>query len=77
MKSVCLKGPGEVTFEEISVPEISHEEVLVEVKYCGICGSDTHSIPDSLLYPQGTYLGHEFSGTLVKVGAEDERLEGG
>jgi threonine dehydrogenase-like Zn-dependent dehydrogenase len=68
MKSVFLKEPGEVIFEEIPVPEISDEEVLIEVNYCGICGSDTHSIPDCLLYPQGTYLGHEFSGTLVKVG---------
>ncbi len=68
MKAVLLKGPGEVVFEEVLVPEISDDEVLVEVKYCGICGSDVHSIPNCLPYKAGTYLGHEFSGILNKVG---------
>jgi len=68
VKSVLLRGPGEVIFEEVSIPEISDDEVLVEVEYCGICGSDLHSIPECRLYPQGTYLGHEFSGVLAKVG---------
>ena len=68
MKSLLLKGPGELVFEDVTVPEVSDDEVLVEVKYCGICGSDLHTIPDCLLYPAGTYLGHEFSGVLAKVG---------
>lgn len=77
MKAVLLKGPGEVVFEDIPVPEISDEEVLVEVKYCGICGSDMHSIPDCSLYPQGTYLGHEFTGVLAKVGCKVKGLKEG
>jgi len=68
VKSLLLKGPGELVFEDVTVPEVSDDEVLVEVKYCGICGSDLHTIPDCLLYPAGTYLGHEFSGVLAKVG---------
>ena len=68
MKSLLLRGPGELVFEDVTVPEVSDDEVLVEVKYCGICGSDLHTIPDCLLYPAGTYLGHEFSGVLAKVG---------
>jgi (R,R)-butanediol dehydrogenase/meso-butanediol dehydrogenase/diacetyl reductase len=70
MKAVLLKAPGEVVFEDIPVPEISDDEVLVEVKYCGICGSDIHSIPECNLYPAGTYLGHEMSGVIAKVGKE-------
>ncbi|MBA7617782.1 Sorbitol dehydrogenase [subsurface metagenome] len=68
MKSVLLKGPGQVVFEEVPVPGISADEVLVEVKYCGICGSDIHSIPECNLYQAGAYLGHEFSGVITKVG---------
>lgn len=68
MKSVLLKGPGEVVFQDIPVPEVSADDVLVEVKYCGICGSDIHSVPECNLYQAGAYLGHEFSGVIVKVG---------
>ena len=68
MKQALLKAPGEVTLEEVPVPEISDEEVLIEVKYCGICGSDMHALADCVLLPAGTYMGHEFSGVLVKVG---------
>ena len=69
MKSVLLKGPGEVVFQDIPVPEISADEVLVEVKFCGICGSDIHSIPECNLYQAGVYLGHEFSGVIVECAA--------
>ena len=65
MKSVLLRGPGEVVFVEMPIPEISDDEVLVEVKYCGICGSDIHSVPECRLYSAGTYLGHEFSGEIA------------
>lgn len=68
MKALLLKGPGQLVFEDIPVPKISNDEVLVEVKYCGICGSDVHCLADCRLYPAGTYLGHEFSGVLAKVG---------
>lgn len=68
MKAALLKGPGEIVLEEVAVPETSDDEVLVEVKCCGICGSDVHSYKECLLFPAGTYLGHEFSGILAKVG---------
>ncbi len=68
MKVALLKGPGDIVLEEVPVPEISADEVLIEVKYCGICGSDLGSYRTRDLIQPGTYLGHEFSGVLVKVG---------
>ncbi len=68
MKALLLKGPGEVVLEQVPVPEISDAEVLVEVKFCGICGTDIKSVPDCALLSAGTYIGHEFSGVLAKVG---------
>lgn len=68
MKAELLKGPGEVVLDEVPVPEICDDEVLVEVKYCGICGSDAHAVPEAVLIPPGTYMGHEFAGVIAKVG---------
>jgi (R,R)-butanediol dehydrogenase/meso-butanediol dehydrogenase/diacetyl reductase len=68
VKAALLKGPREIVLEDIPVPEITDDDVLVEVKWCGICGSDTASYRKTELIQPGTYLGHEFSGVLAKVG---------
>jgi 2-desacetyl-2-hydroxyethyl bacteriochlorophyllide A dehydrogenase len=43
-------------------------EVLVEVAYCGICGSDLHFRDVPELFPAGTVPGHELSGRIVALG---------
>ena len=72
MKALLLRGPGKLVLEEVPIPEISDDEVLVEVKYCGICGADLKGVAEAILIPPGTYLGHEFSGVLSKVGKSVE-----
>lgn len=73
MKAQVFYEPNVMKFEEVDIPQIGPDEVLVKVKYCGICGSDI-----SYYYghsPVGTedgkgplVLGHEFSGEVVEVG---------
>ncbi len=62
--------------EDVPVPKPGFKEVLLEVKQCGICGSDIHMAqPDNegyILYPGLTgfpsTLGHELCGTVVDSG---------
>jgi len=72
MKAAVLKGPGEIALEEIPVPQISDTDVLVEVKCAAICGSDLHAFQAPGFFPVGCFLGHEFSGVVVKVGKKVE-----
>jgi threonine dehydrogenase-like Zn-dependent dehydrogenase len=66
----------EVTIVDKNKPEIESDEVLIEVKRCGICGSDVHMAQADeqgyIYYPGLTAfpvtLGHEFAGDIVKVG---------
>jgi (R,R)-butanediol dehydrogenase/meso-butanediol dehydrogenase/diacetyl reductase len=68
---------------EYDIPTPGPEEVLMEVKACGICGSDVHMAQADqdgyILYPGLTgfpsILGHEFSGVVVEAGknAYDKR----
>ena len=75
--SKAWKNPR-LEIREYDVPEPGPEEVVIEVKACGICGSDVHMAEaDSdgyILYPGLTgfpaILGHEFSGVVVKAGKE-------
>jgi len=68
MKALRLKGAGNIALEEIPVPKILNNEVLVEVKYCGICGSDIHAYKVPEVFPAGAFLGHELSGVVAKAG---------
>ncbi|MFZ1995018.1 MAG: alcohol dehydrogenase catalytic domain-containing protein [Solirubrobacteraceae bacterium] len=53
---------------ECPAPEPGAGQVLVEVSYCGICGSDLHFRDVPELFPAGTVPGHEFSGRIIAVG---------
>jgi scyllo-inosose 3-dehydrogenase len=61
---------------EKPVPVPEADEILLEVKACGICGSDVHMLQSDasgyIFYPGLTAfpctLGHEFSGTVVEAG---------
>lgn len=61
---------------EYDIPTPGDDEVLIEVKACGICGSDVHMSQASkdgyIFYPGLTgfpsILGHELSGVVVSAG---------
>ncbi|KAH9049169.1 xylitol dehydrogenase [Lactarius hengduanensis] len=71
-KSFVLQSVGKVSFENHPIPEIRDDEVLVEVKKTGICGSDVHFLVDGrigdLIVKSPMVLGHESSGVIHKVG---------
>jgi len=53
---------------ELEPPAPGPAQVLLEVSYCGICGSDLHFRDVPALFPQGTIPGHEFSGRITALG---------
>lgn len=55
-----------IEIEEIEIPEINQNEVLVKVMASGICGSDVMEWYRVKKAP--TVLGHEVTGIIVKVG---------
>ena len=67
MRSAVYRRPGDVGVEERPVPRPGAGEVLVEVAYCGICGSDLHIMIEGWGKP-GTVGGHEFTGIVAAVG---------
>jgi len=78
MKAAFLNEPGNLGFGEIEKPEIKPSEVLIKVKYAGICGTDPHIYKGR--FPVSDYplvQGHEFSGEIVNKGDEVEYLEEG
>lgn len=62
------KGKGFIEVREVTQPAIKDIEVLIEVRECGICGTDLHIYLDEFPYWPPVVLGHEFSGTVAEVG---------
>ena len=65
--------------EEIPVPELREDEVLVEIKAAGICGSDVHIVFEGVTptaYKPIT-LGHEPAGVVAATGSRVTGWEGG
>ena len=64
------KGPGFLELRDVPEPSPGSGEVLIEVKACGICGTDLHVWHDRFPYWPPVILGHEFSGQIVEAGPE-------
>ncbi len=73
MKAAVFHEAGKpLTIEQVSDPKPGPTDLVLKVQDCGICGSDLHaSKPGSLLgIPNGTIMGHEFSGEVAEVGKD-------
>lgn len=69
MKAWVLHGIGNFRFEEVEMPQIAEDEVLIAVRAAGICGSDIPRIYRTGAHVHPLVLGHEFSGIVAEVGA--------
>jgi L-iditol 2-dehydrogenase len=65
-----MKGKGFIELKDVPVPTIGDSEVLIDVKACGICGTDLHIYHDEFPYYPPVILGHEFSGTIAALGRD-------
>ena len=75
MKVAVYYNNNDVRIEEMSIPEISDDELLVRVEASGICGSDVmewYRIKKAPLV-----LGHEISGVVVKTGKNVKDFKNG
>lgn len=66
MKALRYYSGGVVRAEEVPIPEIDEDEVLVKTEACGICSSD---ILDWYRGPKApSFFGHEAVGRVTRVG---------
>jgi len=77
LKAAIFHGKENMKVEEVESPKAKHNEVLVEVEACGICGTDVHILKGEYPVNGPLILGHEASGRIVEVGKEVETLKVG
>ncbi len=85
MKAAVWHGRGDIRILDVPEPAVERDQVRIRVRWCGICGSDVHEYREGpMLIPKKSHpltgktapviLGHEFSGDVVEVGKEVERI---
>ena len=71
-KGIQVSGPNSLEIINIDMPVITRgDEVIVEIKAAGVCGSDVHIYEGT--HPIGGYpkiIGHELAGVVVETGSE-------
>ena len=69
MRAVVIAKDGGLGVEDVEV-SAGRGEILLRVAYCGICGTDLHTLryPEVFNSGPGTVMGHEFSGTVAAMG---------
>ena len=82
MRAARFHGKSDIRIDDVDVPQIKEkDEVLVEVLWCGICGTDLHEyMVGPIVTPVTPHpltgvtlpqtLGHEFSARVVEAGSE-------
>jgi L-iditol 2-dehydrogenase len=78
MKAMLLKEYKKLELVELPRPQIGSDELLVQVRACGICGSDIHGYDGSTgrrIPP--LVMGHEAAGVVAERGSQVDRFHAG
>lgn len=77
MKSAVFYGTSDIRVEDVQKPAPGPDDVLIRVKYCGVCGTDVHIYNGEKGASDVTppiILGHEFSGVVEDVGGNVKNI---
>lgn len=78
MKAAVYYGPGDMRWEEVESPKCGTDDVIVEVKACGLCGTDVKTYKRGHpMFKPPIILGHEFSGEVVEAGQNVDGFSAG
>ncbi len=78
MKALLLTQYKQLDYTDVPEPVIGPDDLLVQVRACGICGSDVHGFDGSTgrrIPP--IVMGHEAAGVVVEAGANVRRWKAG
>lgn len=80
-QAVVIKGKNKAEIEGTSIPEMRPGDILIKVDYVGVCRTDIEVYEGTLGYYRDGVAsypiipGHEFSGTIVKIGSNNKYQE--
>jgi threonine dehydrogenase-like Zn-dependent dehydrogenase len=78
MQAAVIEKPNQLVVKQVPVPQIEDTEVLIKVKYTGICGTDWSIYTGKYSADKLPMIaGHEFSGVVAEVGKKVKGIRAG
>lgn len=78
MQALVWEGPRQMVMREVEQPQPAPDEVLIQVAYSGICGSELGGyLGHNSLRKPPLIMGHEFSGEIVALGEQAAAIRPG
>jgi len=80
MRAATYTQGGTFSIEEVPVPQIESDEILLRIRATAICGTDTRIVRfghRKLAEGQRIVLGHEFVGTVEQLGSRVQQYKVG
>jgi len=80
MKALVLTEPKKLMIQEVDVKEPEDDEIVIQVKACGVCGTDLHMFHGDKGAFDNAFpliMGHEFAGVVVKTGKAAKKFKTG
>ncbi|MEK7067605.1 MAG: alcohol dehydrogenase catalytic domain-containing protein, partial [Patescibacteria group bacterium] len=80
-RAVLIKNKYQASLEEVSLPKMKPGDILIQVNYVGVCRTDLEIYDGSLGYYHSGLAhypivpGHEFSGKIIQIGANNKYRE--
>jgi 2-desacetyl-2-hydroxyethyl bacteriochlorophyllide A dehydrogenase len=69
MQASVYRGPGKIGLEPRGAPRPGPTDLVIQVRACGLCGTDMHILEGEFPAAPGIVLGHEFAGVVTEFGA--------
>lgn len=73
---VTVRGPEQLELSERPVPDPDAGHVVVQIRYCGVCGTDVHGFRHPEMLPPAVF-GHEWTGTVTATGPGVDTVSAG
>lgn len=70
-------GVGNIEIMDVKEPVCGRDEVKIEIKYTGICGTDLHLYYDTFSCNPPVIMGHEMCGVVCEVGSDVKTIKVG
>jgi len=75
MKALVYSKPEDFAINEVPIPDIAPNQILLKVKACGICKTDEHIHKGHFISKFPLIPGHEFAGVIEKMGSDVKGLK--
>ncbi len=75
--AVLYEARQPLRIEELELPSVGNEDVLIQVAACGVCHTDLKVTDGRSRFTSPTILGHEVAGTVARVGSGCGDFEAG